>query len=672
MPNSIITFDSEKRHGLVMSEPYGKVIRNGVPGKVRLELPSYRKVCYFSQGHEPWPSSGIHIFPWVAQNDVREILSSDYQVNPVANKPHSHGMFAIFELADGSYLTLLPMSDLLTMSWLYLDGEEGLEIQYGPLGSAEVSEDQSILSWARTTDLYSSVRQTWALAIETSKSRRGMTWRYERRFPDPFHYLGWCSWEQYRTNISSQLLEKVADDIHKSNLPIRWLLVDDGHQDADQRKIKSFDPHEIKFPGGWEPLLNKRKKEGIRWIGLWHCFFAHWNGLHDEHRFPFEDHELVQHQQVIPAGDEGTSQKFQDMMIGSIHDFGFDFTKIDVQSWFIEKIDGEPNRVSSSINMSFALEEACERELGGLINCMSLNTACVFNTRYSAITRCSLDYQVNKEAEAKNHLMQSYSNTLWLGQTVWPDHDMFHSADQFCGQMMAVSKGLSGGPVCLSDAPEDFNELTTWPLIEQDGKIIRPLAPAVPLPESLFIDPLHEGKVYRTITPLAHQCAAIVLYNLIHPSHKENLTSKVTPDDYSSASGMIQPYPGPWETPHEGLIVFNWHKRCGEKLTISYEVELQGFSDRLLFLSPIQKGWAIVGGINKYLSPSVISETHFEEDFCRIKIVECGPVVIWRKENMIPISKDLGAAQDLQNGFWLFNVPKGIKDVVFTDKRVTQ
>ena len=128
MQKSIITFDSEERHGLVMSRPYCKVVSNGVPGKVRLELPSYRKVCYFSQGHEPWPSSGIHIFPWVAQSDVREILNSDYQVNPVANKPHSNGMFAIFELTDGSYLTLLPMSDLLTMSWLYLDREQGLEI----------------------------------------------------------------------------------------------------------------------------------------------------------------------------------------------------------------------------------------------------------------------------------------------------------------------------------------------------------------------------------------------------------------------------------------------------------------------------------------------------------------------------------------------------------------
>jgi hypothetical protein len=661
-----ITFDSEVNSGLVMSQPYCRVVRNGVPGKVRLELPSYRKVCYFSQGHEPWPSSGIHIFPWVAQNDVREILRPDFNVNPVTDKPHPNGMFAVFELTDGSYLTLLPMSDLLTMSWLHLDGERGLEIQYGPLGSAEVTEDQSILSWARATDLYSSVRQTWALAIEQSTSRRGMTWRHERRFPEPFQYLGWCSWEQYRTDISSPLLEKVADDIHESNLPIRWLLVDDGHQDADKRKIKSFDPHEKKFPAGWEPLLNKRKKEGIRWMGLWHCFFAHWNGLHDEHQLPFESDELVQHQQVIPAGDDETSQKFQDMMIGSIKNFGFDFTKIDVQSWYIEKIEGEPNRVSSSISMSLALEEACERELGGLLNCMSLNTPCVFNTRYSAITRCSLDYQVNKEAEAKNHLMQSYSNTLWLGQTIWPDHDMFHSADKFCGEMMAVSKGLSGGPVCLSDAPEDFNEAATWPLVEQDGKIIRPLAPAVPLPESLFIDPLHEAKIYRTITPLAHKCAAIVLYNLIHPRNEEKVISSVSPEDYPSASAMIQPYPGPWKAPQEGLIVFNWHKKCGEKLDTAYEVELQGFSDCLLFLCPIQKGWAIVGGINKYLSPSVISVAHFEDDFCRIEIAEFGPVVIWRKDNMIPISKELGEAEDLKNGFWLFNVPKGIKEVTMT------
>ena len=60
---------------------------------------------------------------------------------------------------------------------------------------------------------------------------------------------------------------------------------------------------------------------------------------------------------------------------------------------------------------------------------MAQGTVNIQNTRYSAVTRCSIDYKLGDEAMAKSHILQSYANTLWLGQTVWPDHDMFHSTD---------------------------------------------------------------------------------------------------------------------------------------------------------------------------------------------------------------------------------------------------
>jgi len=44
----------------------------------------------------------------------------------------------------------------------------------------------------------------------------------------------------------------------------------------------------------------------------------------------------------------------------------------------------------------------------------------VFNTRYSAVTRCSRDYGVGNAEKGKYHLHQSYINTLWMGQTYVP------------------------------------------------------------------------------------------------------------------------------------------------------------------------------------------------------------------------------------------------------------
>lgn len=55
---------------------------------------------------------------------------------------------------------------------------------------------------------------------------------------------------------------------------------------------------------------------------------------------------------------------------------------------------------------------------------------------------------------------------------------------------MARSKAISGGPVYLSDAPEMFAKENILPLIDTDGKLFRPVAPAVPTPESILINPL--------------------------------------------------------------------------------------------------------------------------------------------------------------------------------------
>ena len=42
------------------------------------------------------------------------------------------------------------------------------------------------------------------------------------------------------------------------------------------------------------------------------------------------------------------------------------------------------------------------------------------------------------------------------------------------------SKAISGGPVYLSDAPGDFIKENIFPLIDKQGKLFRPEAPAVP------------------------------------------------------------------------------------------------------------------------------------------------------------------------------------------------
>ena len=154
--------------------------------------------------------------------------------------------------------------------------------------------------------------------------------------------------------------------------------------------------------------------------------------------------------------------------------------KIDVQAEYLKHADGLDNPVRHNTKCSEALEQACLKTGLSLVNCMAQGTVNIQNTRYSAVTRCSIDYKLGDEAMAKSHILQSYANTLWLGQTVWPDHDMFHSTDPACARLMAVSKAVSGGPVYLSDPADKLNPENIMPLVWSDGLLLRPLAPPCP------------------------------------------------------------------------------------------------------------------------------------------------------------------------------------------------
>jgi hypothetical protein len=329
--------------------------------------------------------------------------------------------------------------------------------------------------------------------------------------------------------------------------------------------------------------------------------------------------------------------------------------KIDNQSLYNNKQKNVDSSVQINAWMSEALENAVKARMPqGMINCMSQGTPQVEGTRYSAVSRVSIDYKLHDLPKAKAHIEQSYVLTLMQGQTVWPDHDMFHSSDPDCGQLMAISKAMSGAPVYLSDNPSEFCDEFIRPLAYEDGELLRPIAPAFPLPDSVMLDVYQSGKAFRVIAPLANQCAAIVTYNLVHPEGK-TIQTEVTAEDYAHASGMSQPYEGPWALPKEGLVCFDWRNGSGQKLDTPYPVELSSFSDRLLLLAPIQNGWAVIGAREKYLSPVAVKTVVADSKTLTVEMVESGPLVIWSDSGK-PTVKG-ASAKDLGNGFWQFDLP---------------
>lgn len=642
---------------LVLPGPTHTPDAEGVMHSVVLDLPAWTSATYWA-AFQKYDAVDYPVYNWPdGCNRIQALRIDDFA------DLKEGGMFLLVRLEDGDYLCLLPLCGEATVSWFCSEGD-GLLLCTGNLGTDAVEGDLPALAWARSADPYTACHEAWRVGLRHPLVGNPARMRTQKTYPEAFCYLGWCSWEEYHHKISEDVLTGAIDAIEASGLPVRFVLIDDGHFDDDDARVRSFQPNPDLFPNGWEPILRRRSPDGLRWIGLWLNFNGYWDGIAPENSFgdlndyltPVEaKNEKRNHlQRLLPDGRQGSSMLWYDAMVSAARGHGFDFLKIDNQAANLMFYKGGKQPVRSAARNSQAMEMACAHHMNGLINCMAHGPVCIFHTRTSAVTRCSEDYGAGKEANARRHLHNSFANTPWIGQCVWGDHDMFHSSDPVSGEMMALSKALSGGPVYLSDNPKDFVPERIHPLCDSDGKLYRPDAPAFPLPESILLNPFADGQAFRVIAPLSDGSAALVVYNLTEPVCP--VDAEITPEDYTHAGGMDQP-PKPWPLPEEGLVIYDWRGGTAERLDTSKSVRIEGFADAFFLLCPIRSGWAVIGRADKYLAPLAVKATVCSDTVLLLELPEPGPVRIWKEASSVQC--DQADVKNLGHGLWEIRVPEG-------------
>jgi hypothetical protein len=682
--NNRFDASSIQKSGVEVLSRYSAIPTNGVLDTFSVTLPVYESVVYISTiGREKILDGMNRVFSWAA-DDLKTIVSKDFNPDSKAGVPSRNGLLALFKLKNDEYLLLQGIASPKAMSYFVIADDGTLQIKLATFGVAAVSGDIPLITYARGTNVYDVFQEAWKNALNTPALKGRSAMRHEKEYPEMFKYLGWCSWEQYRAKVTSDLMVDAMQRIEKSAIPIRWVLLDNGHQHnfksgdgMNSSQMVSFKTNPNTFPSGFSPMM-KLKSDKIRWTGIWHTMNAHWQGLHPEHEMRELDPYLVKITKknegnpfdvMMPKGDAVSSDKFYRALIGSAKNHGFDFVKIDNQNRQLAFYEGMSNPVEIVSLHAQSLECAAKEFTNGLMNCFCLDLLSLMNTKYSATSRVSVDYLLNNEAKAKSHLFQSYQNTLWMGQAVWPDHDMFHSSDKFCGRMMAVSKAMSGAPIYLSDAPVDFQDNLVMPLCYSTGELLRPLAPAIPLPESVMLSALTTPQAYRVVAPLQHGAAAFVAYNLMHPSPTEHVTSAFTLKDYESAGEFIQPSVESWKVPKEGLVYYDWYEQKGGKLKDAYSFDLMGFADKLIQFSPIKNGWSVIGNPNKYLSSNAVQSIKYTENELKIVMVESGELLVY---NALPINcSSAKHIVNLGNGLWklfLTDVQKNLEVVISLKK----
>lgn len=669
--SSLLRVDSGGTHGAGHLRADIDAPRGDGPLAVfRVELPPVAAACYFA----PFQKNAINpsLDLWPEGYNQGQLLV----VPRLANLKRG-GMFAMARLADGRFLALLPLVTHDVMVWMRSDAD-GLLIEVDHWGTDGLRANAApLLAWAVAEHPYDAVDRVWNEAASVPEVAANLGLRRDKTYPEVFEYLGWCSWEEFHWNINEDVLVRAFRELAASGVPVRWVMVDDGHLDEvggfapgtqppvndegeipageSQRRLNSLGVYRPHFPNGWEPVVQAARDCGFRWLGVWLNFNGYWGGIAAENELDELNEALMEVSPgtLQPRPGIENARRFYDALVAAQQAAGFDFLKVDNQAKNLTFYERRvPSAVQASSSNHQALEEAAASRMEAMINCMAHNNLCHFHTSGSAVTRCSEDYKMGDLWRAKHHLNNSFANMLWMRGTIWGDHDMFHSCDPAAAEVMARSKAVSGGPIYLSDAPGDISRELVSRLCLADGRILRAAEPALPAPESIFIDSYSSDRAFRALAPVHHDAAVVVAYNLTSPEIA--VRGEITAADFADAMKLL-----PVAAASSGEVVaFRWNTREARRLgeNESWPFEIPTFGDEMFWLARVQHGWAVFGRADKFLGPAAVTTIEAAPERLVVRMIEAGPLVFWAKHDR-PRSNDWPEPRSLGGGLWLLECP---------------
>lgn len=114
------------------------------------------------------------------------------------------------------------------------------------------------------------------------------------------------------------------------------------------------------------------------------------------------------------------------------------------------------------------------------------------SSKQTGIVRASDDFYPRDPVSHTIHIAAVAYNSVFLGEIMLPDWDMFHSLHP-AAEYHGSARAISGGPVYVSDAPGKHNFELLRKLVLPDGSILRPRLPGRPTKDCLFSDPSRDG-----------------------------------------------------------------------------------------------------------------------------------------------------------------------------------
>ncbi|OZJ02962.1 hypothetical protein BZG36_04518 [Bifiguratus adelaidae] len=367
------------------------------------------------------------------------------------------------------------------------------------------------------------------------------------------HRLGYCTWNAFMFDISEANLLKTVESLKKHEVPVGYLIIDDGWLTLKNGRLAAFEADPEKFPNGLAHAISLARKTlpSIQKVGIWHTLWGYWSGTSLDSDMAKYDPIDISNTGLIPA--HGVEQFYEDFY-AFLHDAGVELVKVDNQAaldkidWGVyEEMQGKPTSPLWILYQS-ALAKATNKHFDNhIVYCMALTPRYFFDVfshmdrdphQPKAMLRNTDDFFPNIP---QSHAWHIYTNAMCtLLTSAFPnfilDWDMFETRHAF-GDFHAASRAISGGPVYITDHPDKHNETVVRGLVAQNSSgewlLLRSEHPPRLSPSCIFNDAREESPLFKFYNQ-NNDWRVLAVYNL----HSIPKLHAITPDDVGIIGGQ--------------------------------------------------------------------------------------------------------------------------------------
>jgi hypothetical protein len=560
--------------------------------------------AYFSANQDAWQ------FPCVSDHlPNNETYCISYLLGKCAG-----GIFACVPVNRYGQRSIIRASNIADVphSLKFVAGNYLRTQQYGRLAGGLIAFH------ADPFELTALIFRTYMDIVERSHALRTF-----KDYPEPFEYMGFCTWNTFYASVDEQGVKDLADSNftaeHGSDR-FKYLIIDDGWQSingmdievgptpADHktgRGLRNLAPN-FKFPSGMRALVDfLKEKYGMKWVGVWVATSGYWDGI--EPNSP-----AGQRYSVVLNGGTGYAdpenlrgQEFWTDYFRAIRSWGMDLLKIDVQCSMGRVLQGMYPMDDGIRNIYAMHQGAAYAQNLVILNCMCMASDNKIYWTKSNVSRVSDDFGPGNIAGGKTQINQCVFNPIFYSQFCWPDHDMLQTVGPT--HPIVLVHAASGGPIYVADEVGETDPEVVAKLCFPDGRLARLDVPGVNTYDCLFRDTeadypakiwnLHAlegwGKIY-------YECVCNITRDT------EDLPVEVSLADMGVA-GSVEPaqYVLEDRESHECHLV---------DATTSHAFTLDNFDGRYFMYTPVLRGLAILGVDEVYNGTKAIAAVEWANE----------------------------------------------------------